>query len=79
VLTATGGVSGPTPALSFANLGNFLADEWTLLHSGTGSVQVAFTPIPEPATVLGLAAGALGLCGAVRRLRRGRPAVRGGR
>jgi autotransporter-associated beta strand protein len=41
-------------------------DSFTLTRSGD-AVILSFSPVPEPATVLGLAAGALGLGGLVRR------------
>ena len=41
-------------------------DTFTLIRTGD-AVVLQFSPVPEPATVLGLAAGALGLGGAVRR------------
>ncbi len=43
----------------------------SVVDNGTGgsNLQLTFTPTPEPGTVLGLAAGGLGLAGVVRRLR----------
>jgi fibronectin-binding autotransporter adhesin len=48
-------------------------DRFDLVRSGD-AVVVLFAPVPEPATVLGLAAAGLGLGGLVRRTRRRRPA-----
>ena len=45
----------------------FTPDNISLASDGAGFVYLSFTPVPEPATVLGLAAGALGLGGYVRR------------
>ena len=52
-----------TPAnLSFDNLGFFAPGEWTINSTpAAGTVQINFTPVPESATVLGPAAGALGV------------------
>jgi fibronectin-binding autotransporter adhesin len=46
-----------------------VGDRFDLVRSGD-AVQLVFTPVPEPATVLGLAAAGLGLGGLVRRARR---------
>ena len=42
------------------------ANNVSLISSG-GNLTLTFSPVPEPATVLGLAAGALGLGGFIRR------------
>ena len=50
----------------------FTGTNFSLIGDGTGNVYLAFTPVPEPVTVLGLAAGALGLSGLVRHRLRSR-------
>lgn len=56
--TFTGDFAGATPTVTFTS----------------NSVVITFTPVPEPATVLGLSVGALGLAGWVRRRRARRAA-----
>ena len=53
---------------------NFSFSEVTLTVDGSNNLVLGFTPVPvpEPATVMGIAAAALGLGGLVRRLRRGK-------
>ena len=51
--------------------GLILGPVYQLAVDGTGTVLLlSFTPVPEPATVLGVAAGVLGVAGLVRRRRR---------
>ena len=60
--------SGSSQAVTIVPSGFALANGDTLILSRTGdAVILSFQPVPEPATVLGLAAGALGLGGMVRR------------
>jgi autotransporter-associated beta strand protein len=49
-------------------------DSFTLVRSGN-SVALNFTPVPEPATALGLAAAGLGLTAWRRRVRTGKPVL----
>jgi fibronectin-binding autotransporter adhesin len=60
--------TGPSGPVTINTSGFSLAtgDTFTLSRSGD-SVMIAFSPVPEPATVLGIAAAALGLGGLVRR------------
>ncbi len=51
----------------FQTIGFVDTPENIALVTDSGAVYLNFTPVPEPATVLGLAAGALGLGGYVRR------------
>jgi hypothetical protein len=50
----------------FSTVG-FAAQDFALVGDSNGFLYVVFTPIPEPGTVLGIAAGVLGLGGVVRR------------
>jgi hypothetical protein len=77
VMSGVGAANFSPANFSIANQGNFAAGEWTFDSTpDAGTVQLNFTPVPEPATVLGVAAGALGLGGFVRRrLRGGSPAA----
>jgi autotransporter-associated beta strand protein len=52
----------------------FDSGAWTI-NVASGNVDIVFTPVPEPATVFGIAAAAVGLAGAVRRVRRNKAAV----
>src|SRR5581483_6309716 len=71
ITSSTNGISGSFSAANFSvTLGNFAPGQWTLGAQTSGQVQLNYTPVPEPGTVLGIAAGALGLGGLVRRLRR---------
>jgi autotransporter-associated beta strand protein len=66
-----------TPAnLSFENLGFFESGEWSISATpAAGTVQLIFTPVPEPVTVLGPPLAALGVGVLIcRRLRRESPA-----
>jgi autotransporter-associated beta strand protein len=54
--------------INFSNANDFL---FSLTGNAAGAVFLNLTPVPEPGTVLGLAAGALGLGGLVRRRWRG--------
>jgi len=54
--------------INFSNANDFL---FSLTGNAAGAVFLNLTPVPEPGTVLGLAAGALGLIGVVRRRLRG--------
>jgi autotransporter-associated beta strand protein len=60
--------TGPSGKVTIQPTGFSLApgDMFQLVRSGDG-VALNFTPVPEPATVLGLAAAGLGLGGLVRR------------
>ena len=52
-------LSGTFSTTNFTNAG-FAASEWTVAYNpGTGNASLNFTPVPEPATVLGLAAAML--------------------
>jgi hypothetical protein len=54
-----GQLSGTFSAVNFTTAG-FAASEWTVVYDNAGgNVVLNFTPVPEPATVLGLAAGSL--------------------
>ena len=53
--------------LTTANWGSF--NDVSLTASGSNLV-LTFTPVPEPTTILGLAAAGMGAVGLVRRLRR---------
>jgi fibronectin-binding autotransporter adhesin len=57
-------------AVGFAQSFNF-----SVSGDGLGNVYLNLAPVPEPATILGLAAGVLGLGGLVRRRRRGAQTV----
>jgi hypothetical protein len=70
IATASGGITG-TPTLGTVSGVDFVAAQTS---GGTFTVDTVgnnlflnFTPVPEPATVLGLAAGAMGLAGLIRR------------
>ena len=55
-------LSGTFSTTNFTNAG-FAASEWTVAYNpGTGNASLNFTPVPEPATVLGLAAAMLLTC-----------------
>lgn len=66
----TGGATGfpITDQARFQTIG-FLGNNFSLTDGG-GVLYLNFTPVPEPATVLGPAAAGLGLAGLVRRARR---------
>jgi hypothetical protein len=51
---------------------NFSIASWTLVV-GANSIDLTFTPIPEPGTVLGIAAVGLGLARVIRRRRSAPP------
>jgi autotransporter-associated beta strand protein len=71
IVTYTGTLTGSFSATNFSiTLGNFAPGQWTLGQQTSGHIQLNYTPVPEPGMVLGIAAGALGLGGLVRRLRR---------
>ncbi len=72
VLTYTGTTNATAAnfAVSPANF-TFQGTPSVLVDSTNKLVSVTFTPTPEPATVLGLAAGAFGLVNVVRRRRAG--------
>ena len=57
-------------AIGFSDPTNF-----SLTGDGLGNIYLNVSPVPEPTTILGLAAGVLGLGGVVRRRLRGTPAV----
>jgi hypothetical protein len=59
-VTATGTIDNFSAGnFSISNLGNFAAGEWTLNTSpAAGTVQVNFTPVPEPASVMAVVLGA---------------------
>lgn len=70
--SAAGVTNFAAGALAITNLNGFQASEWVLLASpAAGTVQLQFTPVPEPAFVLGVAGGALWL-GTMARRRVGR-------
>jgi hypothetical protein len=73
VATFSGGIGIPQSAFAANPVG------WGNLNGGSFSVSVngsdlnvVFSPVPEPGTVLGLAFASLGLGGFVRRVRRKR-------
>jgi autotransporter-associated beta strand protein len=72
---ASGQLSGTFSATDFSTAG-FAPSEWAVAYDGLGgNVVLHFTPVPEPATVLGVAAvGLLGALG-VRRWRAARAAA----
>jgi autotransporter-associated beta strand protein len=72
VATSTGSVANFTPAnLTFTGLGNFLPSEWSIVSAPSpGTVQLNFTPIPEPATALLAGVGALALATRWKRRKR---------
>jgi hypothetical protein len=43
--------------------------QFSVTGTAGGALNLNITPIPEPATILGLAAGALGVGGLIRRRR----------
>ena len=55
--------------LRFTTIG-FVANNFSLTTLADGRIILNFTPVPEPATVLGIAAAGLGFVGLVRRRRR---------
>lgn len=71
VVQGTGTVDNfNTANLDLVNLGSFLASEWEILASpAPGTVQLLFTPIPEPTSILGLAAVAVAGIWTRRRLK----------
>ena len=56
-------------AFSFANFPNSSSFNFSLTGNTAGDVLLNLTPVPEPATVVGLAALGLAAAGAVRRRR----------
>ena len=73
-IQGTGPVGPGTVVINPSGFTLTTGDTFTLSRTGD-AVVLTFTPVPEPVTVLGLAAGALGLGGLVRRqLRKGNPA-----
>jgi autotransporter-associated beta strand protein len=66
ILTASSVTPNGFAPPNFTSLG-FGASEWSLSYPNGNTVVLSFTPVPEPATVLALAAGVLGLAGIVRR------------
>ena len=61
-----------------SGFGGTLTGTFTTILTGTGNegfLGIAFTPVPEPGTVLAISAGALALIGAVRRHRKGEPVL----
>jgi len=61
-----------------SGFGGTLTGSFTTILTGTGNegfLGVAFTPVPEPGTVLAISAAAVVLVGAVRRRRRGEPVL----
>lgn len=87
VMTSVGGFSRNTgfpnlaagyefPASEYRVFGNFLGAQNTRLYlSDANTLTLQFSPIPEPTTVLGIAAVGLGLGGLVRRRLVGRRQV----
>jgi hypothetical protein len=65
IVSATGASSYTFASNNFTALG-FAPGEWTIGTSGNNA-QLTFTPVPEPALLLPVAAGALALVGRVRR------------
>ena len=61
-------LSGPAVQPLFSAIG-FQAADFTLTGDASGNLYVGFTPVPEPATVLGLASGVLGIGVLIRRRR----------
>jgi autotransporter-associated beta strand protein len=57
-----------TDQTRFQTIG-FTGNTFGLAADGTGAIFLTFTPVPEPATIFGIAAGALGLGGLLRRFR----------
>jgi len=56
--------------LDFTNIGAFDISEWSIVGSpAANTVQLAFSPVPEPTTILGLSAGVLAFGTWVRRRR----------
>jgi autotransporter-associated beta strand protein len=68
IIDAANGQLGGTFATTNFTTAGFSASEWNVSYNpGTGNATLNFTPVPEPSTVLGLAAAALLAGWAVRR------------
>jgi autotransporter-associated beta strand protein len=70
VLTSAGTVSGtfgnaPAGTVDFSAQG-FIATEWAIAYNST-DIVLTFTPVPEPLSVLGFSAIAIGVFGGLRR------------
>jgi autotransporter-associated beta strand protein len=63
-----------TDQSKFKMVDDYPATNFSLTADGTGAIFLTFTPVPEPGTILGIAAGAIGLGGLLRRLRARSPA-----
>lgn len=81
VATSEGGFQRNTSTPLLASGYEFAASDYRLILNSPGvqdvrlflsdanTLALQFTPTPEPGAILGLAAGALGLCGLIRRVR----------
>ena len=66
---ANGQLSGTFSSTNFTNAG-FLASEWSVTNNNSnGNVTMNFTPVPEPSTVLGVAAAGMFAAWGLRRRR----------
>jgi len=64
---ANGQLSGTFTTTNFTTAG-FAASEWSVAYDTTnGNVTLNFTPVPEPATILGIASAGVGVCLLIRR------------
>ena len=70
ILSTTGGISGALPSLTIVDAGNFDPNEWSLLPITGNDFQLRFSPVPEPASILGAVAAGAGLLGFARRRKR---------
>jgi len=68
------GVNNFNPSnLTLVNAAGYSPGEWAISSSpAPGTLQLVFTPVPEPVTILAVGAGVLGLGGLIRRRRTGK-------
>jgi hypothetical protein len=75
ILSTVGGISGALPSLNIVDAGNFNPNEWSLLPFTGNDFQLRFSPVPEPASILGAIAFGAGLLGFARRRKQTNNAV----